>query len=108
MTLDHHLRERLTTYITKTSDLDHAGASHSIDAAVAFLQQCAATSGEHTPTPAADIGWHAFILHTREYADYCQNLGVFVHHTPSGADCAGTPCTNGDCTSGGPPRGEAK
>ncbi|WP_223884458.1 glycine-rich domain-containing protein [Micromonospora craniellae] len=30
-----------------------------------------------------DIGWHTFILHTREYAEFCQRLaGRFIHHQP--------------------------
>ena len=30
-----------------------------------------------------DVVWHAFILHTKEYAAFCQQfLGRFVHHMP--------------------------
>jgi hypothetical protein len=34
-------------------------------------------------SPNVDEVWHAFILFTREYADFCQSaFGIFVHHIP--------------------------
>jgi hypothetical protein len=36
------------------------------------------------PSAPVDAAWHAFILHTRDYADYCERkLGGFAHHNPS-------------------------
>jgi hypothetical protein len=36
------------------------------------------------PSQAADELWHAFILHTRAYADFCSSaFGRFLHHTPA-------------------------
>lgn len=33
-----------------------------------------------------DEVWHIFILHTRDYADFCNTyLGRFIHHSPAGA-----------------------
>ena len=41
------------------------------------------------PPPKVDLAWHAFILHTREYADVCEReLGFFLHHRP---DAPGEP-----------------
>jgi hypothetical protein len=38
------------------------------------------------PSRAVDSFWHAFILHTRAYADWCElTLGRFLHHTPAEA-----------------------
>jgi len=35
-------------------------------------------------SPVIDEVWHAFILHTREYAEFCQSIfGRFVHHAPN-------------------------
>lgn len=35
------------------------------------------------PSPDVDAFWHTFILHTRDYADFCQrHLGRFMHHEP--------------------------
>jgi hypothetical protein len=34
-------------------------------------------------SPEADEVWHAFILFTREYAEFCQDaFGMFIHHVP--------------------------
>ena len=36
-----------------------------------------------------DIGWHTFILYTRDYSDFCQRVaGRYLHHAPS--DVSGT------------------
>ncbi len=36
------------------------------------------------PSQAADILWHEFILHTRDYQRFCtQAFGGFLHHTPA-------------------------
>ena len=33
---------------------------------------------------ALDEMWHTFILHTRDYEEYCREyLGIFVHHNPT-------------------------
>ncbi|NUZ07180.1 hypothetical protein [Piscinibacter koreensis] len=38
------------------------------------------------PSRAVDTFWHAFILHTRAYAEWCDlALGRFLHHTPAEA-----------------------
>jgi hypothetical protein len=30
-----------------------------------------------------DAGWHAFILHTADYAEFCERVaGRFIHHRP--------------------------
>lgn len=32
---------------------------------------------------AIDLMWHTFILYTRDYAEFCENMfGFFLHHTP--------------------------
>lgn len=38
------------------------------------------------PSQVADDLWHEFILHTREYQNFCQSaFGQFFHHTPAAA-----------------------
>lgn len=35
------------------------------------------------PTKTIDEGWHAFVLHTKDYAAFCTRfLGGFIHHQP--------------------------
>ncbi|MEU7618965.1 hypothetical protein AB0M91_07310 [Micromonospora rifamycinica] len=54
-----------------------------VDQALAFLGACAVTTEPVGPSEMVDIGWHTFILHTRDYADFCQRTaGRFVHHEP--------------------------
>lgn len=43
-----------------------------------------------------DEAWHTFILHTRDYAEYCSNrFGRFVHHIPTIQSTA----VDSDCSS---------
>jgi hypothetical protein len=44
-----------------------------------------------------DEVWHAFILFTREYADFCQDIfGEFIHHVPrTSRTPSGTPREDG-------------
>jgi hypothetical protein len=36
------------------------------------------------PSPPVDAAWHAFILHTRAYTEFCErNFGEYAHHDPA-------------------------
>ena len=49
-----------------------------------FLVLCGAWSGALRPTARIDIGWHAFLIFTREYRQYCQeHFGHFIDHVPT-------------------------
>ena len=38
------------------------------------------------PSQVVDVGWHEFILSTRDYEKFCQaSFGRFLHHTPAEA-----------------------
>ncbi|MBD8467075.1 hypothetical protein IFU30_12425 [Plantibacter sp. CFBP 8798] len=40
--------------------------------------------GPIAPSPSADEAWHAFILFTQVYTDYCnQNFAQYIHHIPT-------------------------
>lgn len=64
--------------------IDEAFAQRIVDQTGAFLAASANHTGEPlTPSPAVDLGWHAFILHTREYGVWCGTVaGRFLHHVP--------------------------
>ncbi|MFE5327941.1 glycine-rich domain-containing protein [Embleya sp. NPDC056575] len=48
-----------------------------------FLAVGAANPGVRmTPSALVDVGWHAWVLHTVDYAEYCRRIGGFVHHVP--------------------------
>ncbi|MGH3861455.1 glycine-rich domain-containing protein [Actinokineospora sp.] len=59
-------------------------ASRIVDQALAFLATCGRNLGEPlAPSAIVDEGWHAFLLHTREYAEFCRMVaGRFIHHRP--------------------------
>jgi hypothetical protein len=39
------------------------------------------------PSQPVDAAWHAFILHTADYCDYCRGrFGAYLHHTPTDTD----------------------
>lgn len=43
-------------------------------------------SGDTLPTPkVVDQLWHVFLLYTRDYSEFCDTLGGFIHHVPSDA-----------------------
>ena len=48
-----------------------------------FLFLCGTHGGHLAPTRTIDEGWHAFILHTQDYAEFCDRFfGRFLHHVP--------------------------
>jgi hypothetical protein len=52
-----------------------------------FLLLLGATQEEFAPSKEGDIAWHAHILHTQDYAEWCQrHFGHFVHHVPDEPD----------------------
>jgi hypothetical protein len=75
--------DRLTGRLTTDHELDTDTAERVVDQAAAFLAACTATSAPLSPSAAVDLGWHAFILHTRDYAAFCETVaGGFIHHVP--------------------------
>src|SRR5690349_7616066 len=54
------------------------------DQAVAFVATVATATGRMVPSDDVDKGLHAFILHTRKYAEFCDRIaGRFLHHNPA-------------------------
>ncbi|GAB1641802.1 glycine-rich domain-containing protein [Krasilnikovia sp. MM14-A1259] len=65
-----------------------------VDQALAFLGACAVSTEPIGPSDLVDIGWHTFILYTREYAEFCDRVaGRFIHHQPDDAPGDGWPNT---------------
>ncbi|MEV4501565.1 glycine-rich domain-containing protein [Streptomyces klenkii] len=54
---------------------------------LAFLAAGAVSEQPLSPSPLVDDFWHAFILRTKAYADFCHDtFGKFVHHQPGFLD----------------------
>lgn len=54
-----------------------------------FVTLAATSSQPVVPSRLVDVGWHEFILHTRDYTDFCAQLGGYVHHVPTRGDSTG-------------------
>jgi hypothetical protein len=82
------LFERLVRRIESEEKLGHAFAARIVDQALAFLAACATNTGVPlAPSQLVDIGWHVFLLHTRDYAAFCERVAQrFLHHVPTDAD----------------------
>jgi hypothetical protein len=89
--ISEDLFDRLCRKIVVDKDLDRAFTERIMDQALAFLGACARYPGNKlAPSPIVDIGWHAFILYTREYKAFCdEHAGRFIHHIPE--DALGAP-----------------
>lgn len=89
------LWNRLTRRVMKDESVLQNEAEQIMDAALGFLERCANTPQEkHVPSPREDIGWHTFLLYTRDYAAFCTRIrGDFIHHVPTDGDKQAT----GDC-----------
>jgi hypothetical protein len=49
-----------------------------------YLAVCIFTGGKRTPAKIVDECWHTFLLHSRDYADFCEKFTRgFVHHEPA-------------------------
>jgi hypothetical protein len=71
-------RELCDGWLTE-SDLDHGIESLKAYYGVALLDPL----NEHAVDPIIDVFWHAHILHTRQYAEFCERVfGQFLHHDP--------------------------
>lgn len=87
--LDTDLADRLTRRITTDHPhIDQATASRIVGQAAAFIAASGRQLGQSlAPSKLVDYGWHAFILHTVDYAAFCQQtVGRFVHHVPTDED----------------------
>lgn len=75
---------RLALRVQDDENTDPGTAARIVEQALAFLQACALNPGTRlTPSKMVDAGWHAFILHTADYADFCDRIaGRFIHHRP--------------------------
>lgn len=93
------LFDRLTAHIVHDHpEIDRPEAEQIVAETLAFLLACATASADRAglvPTARTDIGWHAFILHTVDYIEFCDRVaGYYIQHVP-------TPRENtesGDCS----------
>ncbi|MFI1401082.1 glycine-rich domain-containing protein [Streptomyces sp. NPDC020681] len=83
--VDPEVTERLSARIVNEhTEIDGPMARRIVAQTAAFLAASAHAPGQRlVPSKLVDIGWHTFILHTVDYADFCERVvGRFVHHVP--------------------------
>ncbi|MEV5704078.1 hypothetical protein [Actinoallomurus sp. NPDC052274] len=95
------LFDRLVRRIVKDEQIEQPTAERIMAQALGFLQACALNPGAGlSPSPRVDIGWHTFVLHTKDYAEFCQRVaGRFIHHVPTDDHKCNGACT-GDVSPG--------
>ena len=81
------LFDRLAARITADHGFDPALSERVMDQALVFLKACADRPGTPlSPSWLVDVGWHTFLLYTRDYAEFCERVaGRFIHHVPTDA-----------------------
>lgn len=83
--ISEQLFARLVDRIVAAEDVPREFAARIMDQALAFLCACG-REARLTPSAVVDVGWHAFILNTREYTEFCRRVaGRFIHHVPDEA-----------------------
>jgi hypothetical protein len=82
------LFDRLAERVMKDEGHDRDHSERVIEQTLVFLKACADNPAANLgPSATLDAGWHAFILHTREYASFCARVaGRFIHHVPATGD----------------------
>jgi anti-sigma regulatory factor (Ser/Thr protein kinase) len=80
------LFSKLTLRVMADEGHDRDTAERIVEQALAFLMACARYPDGHlSPSETVDAGWHAFVLHTADYAEFCDRIaGRFIHHRPNG------------------------
>ncbi|WP_285100913.1 hypothetical protein [Promicromonospora sp. MEB111] len=83
--VDPELFQKLTERVSTEHDHDLGIAARIVDQALAFLGTTATHQGRPlSPSDEVDPGWHEFILHTVDYAAFCDQVaGRFLHHVPT-------------------------
>lgn len=71
----------IVKYFAQKNNVSVDCAQQIFDELAEFLKNAA--SSVRRPSKRLDEAWHIFILHTKEYTDFCtSNFGRFIHHVP--------------------------
>ncbi|MFF0505878.1 glycine-rich domain-containing protein [Streptomyces fimicarius] len=77
------LFDSLTHFVVAHNGQPYERAERIADQAVAFVVTAATATVPMVPSDDVDLGLHALILHTKEYAELCERFaGRFLHHNP--------------------------
>lgn len=80
------LFEKLSAFCADEYGHELSTARRIMNEALAFLWVMGTTGKGDVmaPSTVVDPGWHTFMLHSKEYADWCDaQFGYFLHHAPN-------------------------
>ncbi|MGI5369713.1 glycine-rich domain-containing protein [Streptomyces iakyrus] len=88
--LGAEMRETLASnMLDKFPQLTPEKADRGVGQMLAFLAACAYADRPLSPSPLVDDFWHAFLLHTQAYREFCETkFGRFLDHQPGFLDRA--------------------
>ncbi|RSN53240.1 glycine-rich domain-containing protein, partial [Actinomadura sp. WAC 06369] len=78
------LFDKLAAYVAKDRQVTLPYAEQVMEQTLIWLQACADNPTLRIGmTEAVDHGWHAFLLHSQDYAEFCDRaFGGYLHHVP--------------------------
>jgi hypothetical protein len=78
------LFDELAAYVAKAHHVTLSYAEGVIEQTLVWLRAVADNPGVRLAmSETVDLGWHAFILHSEEYLEFCRRLmGRYLHHVP--------------------------
>jgi hypothetical protein len=80
--LAHPPQEFLIEKFAKDHGYAEADARALFEDVKKFLLLGSIVSASPAPSLPIDQMWHAFILFTKDYAEFCDKVGGFIHHRP--------------------------
>lgn len=80
----HNLFFRLVTFLMQEEGMDRDRAERVMDQGLAFVETLGRTGACLSPSKDVDPAWHAFLLHSKQYAEWCtERFGRVIHHDPA-------------------------
>ncbi|MFE0132813.1 glycine-rich domain-containing protein [Streptomyces sp. NPDC059037] len=86
--LDEEMRATLVSNtLDKLPQLTEEKAERGVGQMLAFLAACAYSDRPLSPSPLVDDFWHAFLMYTQAYQEFCERkFGKMLHHKPGFLD----------------------
>ncbi|GAA4241544.1 hypothetical protein GCM10022254_70830 [Actinomadura meridiana] len=75
---------KLSAYVAKGQEVTLSYAEGVVGQTLVWLRAVAENPGVRLGmSETVDPGWHAFLLHSQDYAEFCaETFGYFLHHVP--------------------------
>lgn len=82
--VDREVFTTLSTYVASHQEVTHAYADRMVEQMLVWMRAVADNPGLRLAMDeTVDPAWHAFILHSQEYAAFCDRMfGEYLHHVP--------------------------